>query len=83
MRGNVVLARKPGESIQIGDDITVTVVRLNGRQVRLMVSADRSLNIRRSEIEPIDGAADIEVGAIEAAETIGASLPIVGTGATN
>ena len=48
--GNLTLTRKPGESIHIGDDITVEIVRVQGDRVRLVVTAPRAINIRRSEL---------------------------------
>ena len=48
----LVLTRKPGESIFIGDDIEVTITKVNGRQVHIGIAAPRSMNIRRGELEP-------------------------------
>ena len=46
----LVLSRKWGESIQIGDDITITVVRIGPGTVRIGIEADRSVNIVRGEL---------------------------------
>lgn len=57
----LVLSRKLGESIRIGDDIHVVVVGIQGGKVRLGIEAPQGVNIRRSEIdereEPTDDAA--------------------------
>ncbi len=46
----LVLSRKLMESIHIGDNIVVTVVRLDRGQVRLAIEAPKSVNIYRAEI---------------------------------
>ena len=46
----LVLTRKVGERIQIGDSIVITVVRINGTAVRLGVEAPADLAIARQEL---------------------------------
>jgi carbon storage regulator len=46
----LVLTRKAGESIVIGDDIVITVLETRGGQVRLGVDAPRDVVIHRSEV---------------------------------
>ena len=46
----LVLSRKVGETIQIGDDIILTVVRIGPNNVRLGIDAPRELNIVRTEL---------------------------------
>ncbi|WP_027965380.1 carbon storage regulator CsrA [Halalkalibacillus halophilus] len=46
----LVLTRKVGESIQIGDDIELKVVAVDGDQVKLGIDAPRHIDIHRSEI---------------------------------
>jgi carbon storage regulator len=46
----LVLSRKVGEKIQIGDDITVVVTRVTGRRVTLGISAPRAVSVVRSEL---------------------------------
>jgi carbon storage regulator len=46
----LVLSRKPGEKIRIGDNVTVTIVRIGPNNVRLGIDAPRDLNIVREEI---------------------------------
>lgn len=51
----LVLERRPGETIVIGDDITVMVVRVRGDVVRIGVEAPKELRVDRLEIrERID-----------------------------
>lgn len=47
----LVLGRKPGERILIGDDIVVTVVRFNGGTVRLGIEAPRDFPVIREELK--------------------------------
>jgi len=46
----LVLSRKATESIQIGDDVTITVVRIGPNTVRLGVTAPKDMNIARTEL---------------------------------
>jgi carbon storage regulator len=50
----LVLSRKSGESIVIGDDIRVTVVAVEGNRLRLGIEAPRECRILRGEIKPWD-----------------------------
>ena len=47
---NLVLQRKRGERIHIGDNIVVTVQRIKGNSVRLAVEAARTTKILRGEL---------------------------------
>lgn len=46
----LVLSRKVGESVMIGDDIVVTVVRFDNGAVRLGIEAPRELPVARNEL---------------------------------
>jgi carbon storage regulator len=46
----LVLTRKSGESIVIGDDIEVTVLSSNGTKVRLGIQAPADVPVHRTEI---------------------------------
>ena len=46
----LALTRKPGESIIIGNDIELTVLEVNGDQVKLGIEAPRSIPLHRKEI---------------------------------
>jgi carbon storage regulator len=46
----LILTRKQGESVAIGDDIQVTVVEIQGKQVKLGVKAPREVAVHRQEI---------------------------------
>ncbi|MGD9854047.1 MAG: carbon storage regulator [Planctomycetaceae bacterium] len=46
----LVLSRKPGERIMIGDEIAITIVRIGPNAVRLGIDAPRDMNIVREEL---------------------------------
>jgi len=46
----LILTRRVGESLMLGDDITVTVLGVKGNQVRLGVNAPRDVAVHREEI---------------------------------
>lgn len=48
----LVLTRKLMERLYIGDDVCVTVVRLEGGQVRLGIEAPRDVSVVRAELVP-------------------------------
>ena len=51
----LVLSRKASEEILIGDDVVVTVVRIEAYKVRLGISAPKDVSIHRREVkEAID-----------------------------
>ncbi len=46
----LILTRRVGETIKIGDDIAVTVLGVKGNQVRVGVGAPRNVAVHREEI---------------------------------
>jgi carbon storage regulator len=46
----LVLTRNVGESIIIGDDITIVILGVKGSQVRIGVDAPKNVNVHREEI---------------------------------
>lgn len=46
----LILTRRVGETLMIGDDVTVTVLGVKGNQVRLGVDAPREVGVHREEI---------------------------------
>jgi len=46
----LILTRRPGESVKIGDDITVTVLGVRGNQLRLGFTAPQSVAVHREEV---------------------------------
>ena len=46
----LILTRKPGESIVIGDNVTITILGVRGNQVRLGTDAPIEISVHREEI---------------------------------
>lgn len=46
----LILTRRVGETLMIGDDVTVTVLGVKGNQVRIGVSAPKDVAVHREEI---------------------------------
>jgi carbon storage regulator len=57
----LILTRRVGEAVKIGDDVTISVLSVKGNQVRLGVAAPRDVAVHREEVferlHPADGAA--------------------------
>jgi carbon storage regulator len=46
----LILTRWVGETVRVGDDVTVTIVGVKGTQVRLGVSAPKDVTVHREEV---------------------------------
>ena len=46
----LILTRRVGESLMVGDEVTVTVLGVKGNQVRIGVNAPRDVSVHREEI---------------------------------
>ncbi len=63
----LILQRKAGESLLIGEDIQITVVSVDGGRARLAISAPRQVSILRSELAVATAQANQEAAQEEAA----------------
>jgi len=46
----LILTRRVGETLMVGDDICITVLAVKGHQVRLGVDAPKNVSVHREEI---------------------------------
>ena len=46
----LILTRRVGESLRIGDEVSVTVLCIKGSQVRIGVNAPKSVSVHREEV---------------------------------
>jgi carbon storage regulator len=56
----LILSRKETEQIVIGDDIIVTIERINGKQVKVSITAPPEVNIVRGELLEMKGESDVK-----------------------
>ena len=54
----LVLSRKRQEVIQIGDDVTITILQVKGQTVRLGIEAPRQVRVLRGELPPTPAVGD-------------------------
>lgn len=50
----LVLTRKMDQKIHLGDNITITVLRVRGNTIRLGIEAPREMRVVRGELPPLD-----------------------------
>jgi len=60
----LILTRRVGETVMIGENVTVTVLGVKGNQIRLGVDAPRDVAVHRQEIfEKIQGGGGVPIDA--------------------
>ncbi len=70
----LILSRKAGESVMIGDDIELSIIELRGDQVKIGVQAPRSVKVYRREVF------DLIQEENKAAASSGAAIPSIDLG---
>ena len=55
----LVLSRREGERIRLGDSIVVTVVRVRGDRVRIGIEAPSEIRVLREELDPKNPTAEL------------------------
>jgi carbon storage regulator len=58
----LILTRRVGETIMVGDEVTVTVLGVNGNQIRIGIHAPREIAVHRKEVYERIQAESEEVG---------------------
>ena len=46
----LILTRRPGETLRIGDDIEVTILGVKGNQIRIAINAPKETPVHREEV---------------------------------
>jgi carbon storage regulator CsrA len=54
----LVISRKIGQQVRIGDRITVTILKTQGQTVRVGIEAPREVKVLRAELPPLSAAGD-------------------------
>lgn len=61
----LILSRRESERVYLGDDIVLTIVRVNGDKVRIGVEAPSNVKILRTELEIAANKSDVVDGTPE------------------
>jgi carbon storage regulator len=72
----LILTRRVGEAVVIGEEVTVTVLGVKGNQVRIGVNAPKTVSVHREEI--FDRIRNERDGTAPARTPVAASLAAVG-----
>lgn len=66
----LILSRRTDESIVIGDEVTITILSVKGKQVRIGITAPSDVSVHREEIyQRIQSGDEEDPGSAEAVET--------------
>ena len=57
----LILTRRVGETLMIGDDVSITVLGVKGNQVRIGIDAPREVAVHREEIYKKINAAELKL----------------------
>lgn len=73
----LVLSRKPGEALRIGDDVEITVVEVKGDMVRIGIDAPRNVQVWRKELWEAIVAENIKAAGEAASTEPTVQLPVI------
>ena len=76
----LVLSRKPQQQIQIGNNITISILKVGGNTVRIGVEAPRDIHIRRGELPLVDLPAHQPQQAEQVTHTLVPTVPVMAAG---
>ena len=60
----LVLSRREGERLRLGDSIVLTIIRIAGDKVRVGIQAPDDLLVLREELEPYEAGLESETAAV-------------------
>ena len=71
----LILSRRVGESIMIGDDVRVTILGIKGGQIRVGVDAPKSISVHRQEVyERLRRENTVSIAVLKAVESAGENV---------
>jgi carbon storage regulator len=73
----LVLSRKPGEALRVGEEVEITVVEVKGDMVRLGIQAPRDVQVWRKELWEAIVAENIKAAEKAAAVTPAMPVPVI------
>jgi carbon storage regulator len=73
----LVLSRKPGEALRIGEDVEITVVEVKGDMVRIGIQAPRDVQVWRKELWEAIVAENIKAAEEASVAATSAEIPII------
>jgi carbon storage regulator len=73
----LVLSRKPGEALRVGEEVEITVVEVKGEMVRLGIQAPRDVQVWRKELWEAIVAENIKAAEEAAAATSAIPVPVI------
>ncbi len=73
----LILTRKLGETIRIGNEIEVTILDIKGRQIRVGINAPSDITVHREEVYQIIREQNILAAEAGSDDSIGGGLPHV------